>query len=95
MVLTTQKEKTMTYNQKQVDEEFNALIEKTRKAGLAATADHFAKAQGMARINAIRFLSAMFAEHEKQKRIKTTLIAVVWIVALVVLAIAEGWINVR
>ncbi len=85
----------MDYDQKQVDEEFNALIAKTRKAGLASTADHFAKAQGMTRINAVRFLNAMFAEHEKQKRIKTALIAVVWIAALVVLAIAEGWIYVR
>jgi hypothetical protein len=85
----------MDYDQKHVDEEFNALIARTRKAGLADTADHFAKAQGMERINAVRFLNEMFAEHEKQKRIKTALIAVVWIAALVVLAIAEGWIYVR
>jgi len=87
----------MDYDQKQVDEEFNALIAKTRKAGLASTADHFANAQGMARINAVRYLNAMFAvaEHEKQRRIKTALIAVVWIAALIVLAIAEGWIYVR
>jgi hypothetical protein len=85
----------MDYDQKQVDQEFNALIEKARKAGLASTADHFAKAQGMARINAIRFLSAMFMEHEKQRRIKTALIAVGWIATLVVFAIAEGWIYVR
>jgi uncharacterized BrkB/YihY/UPF0761 family membrane protein len=85
----------MDYDQKQVDEEFNALIEETRKAGLADTADHFAKAQGMERINAVRFLNAMFTEHEKQKRIKSALIAVVWIATLVVLAFAEGWVYVR
>jgi hypothetical protein len=85
----------MDYDQKQVDEEFNALIARTRKAGLVDTADHFAKAQGMERINAVRFLNAMFVEQEKQKRIKITLIAVVWVAALVVLAIAEGWIYVR
>jgi hypothetical protein len=85
----------MDYDQKHVDEEFNAQIEKARKAGLASTADHFAKAQGMEQINAVRFLNAMFAEHEKQKRIKTALIAIVWVAALVVFAIAEGWIYVR
>lgn len=85
----------MDYDQKHVDEEFNALIVRTRKAGLADTADHFAKAQGMERVNAVRFLNAMFVEHEKKKRIKTALIAVVWVAALVGFAIAEGWINVR
>jgi hypothetical protein len=85
----------MDYDQKQVDEEFKALIARTRESGLAETADHFAKAQGMERINAVRFLNAMFIEHEKQKRLKTALIAAVWIVTLVVFAIAEGWIYVR
>ncbi|WKZ38360.1 MAG: hypothetical protein QY332_10505 [Anaerolineales bacterium] len=85
----------MDYDQKQVDEEFKALIARTRESGLAETADHFAKAQGMERINAIRFLSAMFMEHEKQRRIKAALIAVVWIAVLIVFAIAEGRINVQ
>jgi hypothetical protein len=84
----------MNYNQDQIDQEFYALIEKARKAGLVETANHFSKAQGMARINAIRFLSAVFILRKKQRRVKAMQAAAIWILVFVVLAIAEGWINV-
>lgn len=56
----------MTYNQKDMDQKFEALLQQCRDAGLVELANHYKNLTGMQRINAVRFMEAVFAEKKKQ-----------------------------
>ncbi len=74
-----------TYDQGQIDERFEALIQHCHNLGFHKLAAHYEKAVGMQRIHAVRFLEAVFTIRERNTRkiIRSYTIA---IIALLVFA---------
>ena len=67
---------TKPYDQREVDERFEALLQRCRRHGYRKLADHYANAQGMQRVHAVRFLEALFAIREENIYQRTRLAAV-------------------